>query len=361
MAMETSKPATSKPASEVSLQISPNYDPNGRGGSDWANASQIPWLPGQFVDLTAKLVGPATLVGTPTYSWVVAGRAFRDYNVWSNGTRANLVPLSPNDGGTVSGDLWGIPTGTSKDRIAFFWSAATGGESATVTVTSPAGTFTKKVTFNVIAPISKMSIYYLGNSQYNAATGQLGLLAGPASIYIPGSAPGIVWVVNAKEPSGYNFKQGQVFSYQLINWIFEHQTLNTFPQTLQHYKLPSSPALDGRLPPVLKIYPADGLNHWDSDTPTSPVPTTALEVESSSSFRTYQMYLPFGSRSRAVTTDEMDWTYDAQVTRTATNKPFTVAWPPTGQRAWMIPQTIANPPTWSALVPAPLTPTWIGD
>ncbi|HSZ55412.1 MAG TPA: hypothetical protein VK797_07120 [Tepidisphaeraceae bacterium] len=164
-ASPTTESATSKPATNDAIQITPLNNPNGSTLTNWSGQT-IPWLIGQMVALQAKVVAPN--IKNAQFQWTIAdqnltGRVTQEPADWS--TR-KVLPVAADDGGNPLPDgTKNVHSGLKQEDLVFFWygtSSAVGGQAQSENVqvklantTLPAAT----VTFSVYTPGSNTSIY----------------------------------------------------------------------------------------------------------------------------------------------------------------------------------------------------------
>jgi hypothetical protein len=315
----TTNSATTKPASAVIVKIVANNDPNNSGKSDWTDLTQD-WLIGQFVDLSATVVGPDALIGNQTYTWNVPGAARRDYQVSPDGKWSKIVDLKTDDGGNVDLDIGAPHTGTKQKRVAFFWPKGDGPQKVSIKIIAAGKSYDRTATFKLIAPTSTFTTF---------STGTVGLLQGLTGLALAGAATppdvvantaGIVWQGSVKLPDQFKI-EGHWGIIQLVSPL--HKVVEA--QGSQQSK-GSGWGLDTGYPYGFATKAADGKQiltmstsadlHSSSDLPalTWPAGAPLNEALVQDTFETFQYYVPPGSQSRRVALHQIDWSIFAHAT-----------------------------------------------
>ena len=323
----TANAAATKQASAVAITLTPKNDPNAFGGTDWTNQLQS-WLVGQFVDIQASLSGPPELKVGATYSWTVpggygaTGSPLRDYQIGPDW--AHSIALKPDDGGSVSGDILNVNTGTSLPRVAFFWPSGAGAQLVSVTI-SNVGTTSKtlsaKTTFNLGSPNSSFKVFSLGNAGLSSKNNMVGLFNAPGDPLANPDTVGIISRGKVSQPETPSLAalSGQWSVFQLVNPAYMVRSLDG---TAHYAAIPSmwgidSSAIYGMNVGQPSLWPTSQSYYDTTDAPaykTLDAFKAISEATSAAQFLTYQMYLPPdpNGRSRWVPLNRIDWQFHAR-------------------------------------------------
>jgi len=105
---------------------------------------------------------------------------------------------------------------------------------------------------------------------------------------------------------------------------------------------------DGLTWPYSPQWPADGVDRYANDTPTTGAVSGFIRFHDSSDFSTYQLYKPPGIDSKFVPLKSVDWSFAAEISRPSVNDPWGQ---PTGATPTSTLRNIYRPhPVWTGKV-----------